>query len=142
MLSKLTTETHSSDGSVADLRTGGRWFDLQLDQYSFRGLMKVIATRFIPLSLLSVASTMFMWKKQPVDWKEYCAEFWLKELQESRDRFTDRRDITEIPLKNGVKHHTINQSILTYRNNYVLCAILKDRKITTFKGVKREINLI
>ena len=41
---------HSSVGSVADLRTGGCWFDPQLGQYSFRGLMIVTVTRFIPLS--------------------------------------------------------------------------------------------
>ena len=35
-------ESHSSVGSVVDLRTGGGWFDPQLCQYSFRGLMIVI----------------------------------------------------------------------------------------------------
>ena len=49
---------HSAVGSVADLRTGDRWFDLWLSQYSFRGLMIVIVTGFIPLSQLSVVSTM------------------------------------------------------------------------------------
>ena len=34
--------------------------------------------------------------KQPVAWKEYCAEYWLKELQERKDRYTGRRDITKI----------------------------------------------
>ena len=56
-----TAEPHSSVGSVADLRTG-RWFDPRLGQYSFRGLMIIIATRFIPLSPLSVVSTMVMWE--------------------------------------------------------------------------------
>ena len=37
--------------------------------------------------------------KQPVAWKEYCAKYWLKELQESMDRCTGRHDITEILLK-------------------------------------------
>ena len=37
--------------------------------------------------------------KQPVAWKEYCAEYWLKEHQESTDRCTGRHDITEILLK-------------------------------------------
>ena len=37
--------------------------------------------------------------KQPVTWKEYCAEYWFKELQESMDRFTGRHDITKILLK-------------------------------------------
>ena len=38
-------EPHSSIGSVADLTTEGPWFG----QYSFRGLMIIIATGFIPL---------------------------------------------------------------------------------------------
>ena len=37
-------------------------------------------------------------RKQPVAWKEYCAEYWLKELHESMDWCTSRRDITEILL--------------------------------------------
>ena len=38
-------------------------------------------------------------RSQPVAWKEYCAKYWLKELQESMDRCTGRRDITKILLK-------------------------------------------
>ena len=33
--------------------------------------------------------------KQPVGWKEYCAEYWLKELQNSMDRCTGLHYITE-----------------------------------------------
>ena len=33
---------HSSVGRAANLRTGGRWFDPRLGQYSFRGLMIVL----------------------------------------------------------------------------------------------------
>ena len=56
-------EPHSSVGSDnADLRTGGCWFDPRLGQYSFRGLMMVTATGFIPLSPLSVVSTIVMWQ--------------------------------------------------------------------------------
>ena len=51
-------EPHSSDSSVADLRTGGRWFDHLFGRYSFRGLMIVIATGFIPLSPLSIISRL------------------------------------------------------------------------------------
>ena len=47
--------------SVA-LRTGGCWFDPRLSQYSFQGLMIVIATGFISLSLLSIVSTMVIWE--------------------------------------------------------------------------------
>ena len=68
-------EPHSSVGSVADLRTGGCWFDPRTGQYPFRGLMIVIATGFIPLSPLSVVSTV-----NAVALKEYCAEYWLKEI--------------------------------------------------------------
>ena len=49
--------------------------------------------------------------KQQVTWKEYCADHELKELQESIDRGTRCRDITEITLKTAlntkscVMHH-------------------------------------
>ena len=36
--------------------------------------------------------------KQPEDWKEYCAQCWLKELQKSMDRCTGRGNIAEILL--------------------------------------------
>ena len=55
-------EPHSSVGRVADLRTGDRWFDPQLGQYSFRGMMIVIATGVIPLSPLFVVLTMVIWE--------------------------------------------------------------------------------
>ena len=54
--SKLEAEPHSPAGSISDMRTGGRWFE-----YSFGGLMIVIATGFIPLSLLSIVSIVAMW---------------------------------------------------------------------------------
>ena len=37
--------------------------------------------------------------KQPVVWKEYCAEYWLKELQESKNNCIGCLDKTEITLK-------------------------------------------
>ena len=49
-------------------------------------------------------------EKQPVVWKGYCAEYWLKKFQESMDRCTGRRDITEILLNttlNTIKSITI-----------------------------------
>ena len=55
-------QPHSSVGSIQHLRTGGCWFDPRLGQYSLRGLMMVFATGFIPLSPLSVVSTMVMWE--------------------------------------------------------------------------------
>ena len=73
----LDAEPHSSVGSVADLRTGGRWFDPQLDQYSFQELMIVIAT----ISFLSTATRCFdngYVGNPPVAWREYCAGLWIK----------------------------------------------------------------
>ena len=58
MLFQKSAELHSSVGSIVDLRTAGRWFD----PYSFQRLMVVIVTGFIPLSPLSVVSTMVMWE--------------------------------------------------------------------------------
>ena len=55
-------EPHSSVGSVADFRTGGHWFNPSLSQYSFRGLMIIIVTGFIPLSPLSIVLTMVIWE--------------------------------------------------------------------------------
>ena len=60
--SKTVAKPHSSDGSSTDLRTGGHWFDPQLCQYSFPGLMIVIATGFFPLSPLSIFSTIVKWE--------------------------------------------------------------------------------
>ena len=56
----MDAEPNRSFGSVEDLRTGGCWFKPRLAQYSFRGLMIVIKTGFIPLSPLSIVSTMVM----------------------------------------------------------------------------------
>ena len=61
-LKKTQTEPHRSVGSFADLRTGGSWFDPWPSQYSFRGLMIVITIGFIPLSPLSIVSTMVKWE--------------------------------------------------------------------------------
>ena len=46
--------------TTGDLTTTGRWFDPRFDQYSFRGLKIVIGIRFMPLTPLSIASTMAM----------------------------------------------------------------------------------
>ena len=56
VLCSLTLELHSSFGSMQVLRLGGYWLDPHLGQYSFRGLMIMIATGFVPLSPLSIVS--------------------------------------------------------------------------------------
>ena len=60
--------------------------------------MTVIVTGFIPLTTVRFFDNGYV-GKQPVAWAEYCAEYWLKELQESMDRCTGHRDMTEILLK-------------------------------------------
>ena len=102
----LNAEPHTSVGSVADLRTGGRWFDPRLGQYPVRRLTIVTATGVIPLSPLSVISTMNMCESS--NW-----------LGKDIVRCTGRRGITE-RLKDGVKHHTINQSIIEILNTWFL----------------------
>ena len=62
MFQQNRAKPHSSVGIVQALRTGGRRFDPRLGQYVFRGLMIVIETGFIPLSTLSIVSTIIMWK--------------------------------------------------------------------------------
>ena len=53
--------------------------------------------------------------KQPVAWKEYYAEYWLIELQESMGGLTGRTDITEILLKTALNTiQSINQSTVLY----------------------------
>ena len=71
-LTKGGAEPHSLVGSVADLKIGGCWFDSRFGKYSFRGMKKVIETGFIPLSPLSVVSTMVMSESSQWLWKEYC----------------------------------------------------------------------
>ena len=68
-----TAEPHSSVSSSHDLRTGGRWFDLRLGQYSFPVLIIVIATGFIPLSALPIVLAMVMressqWLRNNIVW--------------------------------------------------------------------------
>ena len=48
--------------------------------------------------------------KQPVAWNKYCAEYLLKELQESMDRFSGCRGMIQIRFKMALNTHTINQS--------------------------------
>ena len=91
----------NSVGSVADLRTGGHWFDPWLSQYSFQRL--IINCDRIHLSLTAVRCFENSYVgKQPPAWKKYSAEYWLKELQDSMDRCTGRPDITEILWKTAL----------------------------------------
>ena len=71
-----SAKSHSSVGSIADLRTGGRWFDPRLvffpridDSHCYRIHSSLTVVRCFDNGYVG---------KQPVTWKEYCAEYWLK----------------------------------------------------------------
>ena len=53
--------------------------------------------------------------KQPVARREYCSEYWFKELKESMGRCTDHCDITELLLKTALN---TTQSILQLTDSY------------------------
>ena len=57
--------------------------------------------------------------------KEYCAGYWLKELQESMDRFGGRSDITEILFKTALN------TIQSIKNQYIsmVCVVSKYRSV-------------
>ena len=89
------SEPLSSVDSVADLRNGGRW--------SIPGSANILSDSHCDRIYSSLAAVRcfdngYVGKQQVVR-KEYCAEYWLKELHKSMDRCTLRRDITEILLK-------------------------------------------
>ena len=73
--------------------------------------------------------------KQPVARKEYCAEYWLKELQENMNRCTDRRDITEVLYKTALNTiQSINHSFLSMRfckieSNTTSNRVLRNQKL-------------
>ena len=71
-------EPHSSVGSVLDLRTGSRWFDPPAQPIFFPRTDDSHCDR-IHFSLITVhCFDNGYLGKQPVAWKEYCAEYWLK----------------------------------------------------------------
>ena len=74
----------------------------QLSQYSFQGLMSHCDSIHSSLTAVHCFDNVYV-GKQPVAWKEYCAEHWLKELQERMDRCTGCHDITAILLKTAIK---------------------------------------
>ena len=88
----LSADPHSSIGSMQYLRTGG--------QYIFLSRIDDTHCDRIHSSLTTVHCFDNGYVgKQPVAWKEYCVEYWLKELQESMVRCTGCSDITEIVLE-------------------------------------------
>ena len=96
--------------SVADLRLGGCWFNPRLGQYSFKDWW-VIAPGFIPLSPLSVVSTMVMWESSQWLGKNIV----LNSIGSKNSGNTCIGNHCRQPqynwntVENSIKHHTINQ---------------------------------
>ena len=99
-------------GSVRDLKTGGHLVDARLNQYSFRGLIIAIATKFIPFNAVHFFVDGYV------------------EKQESMDRCISHCDITETVLKMALNTlQSINpssrllkeQDILPYTSTSRLC---------------------
>ena len=120
----MAAESHSSVDSIADLRTGGLWFDPW--PILFPRIDDSHCDR-IHCSLTTVCCFDNGYVgKQPVTWKEYCAEHWLKELEESMDKCTGCRDITEILLKTALNtiHSFVNGSITVNSFHKICFAVL------------------
>ena len=76
----ILPEPHSSVGSVADLRRGSGWFDPRL------GLPRIDDSHCDRIHSSLTAVHCFdngFVGKQPVAWKEYCAEYWLKDFRKA-----------------------------------------------------------
>ena len=48
------------------------------------------------------------YSSDPVAWKAYCVEYWIKELQEDMDMCTGCCE--KLTVENDVKHHKINHT--------------------------------
>ena len=115
----LSISSPSPIAPSIDLRTGGRWFDPRLGQsWFFQRIDDSHCDKiYSSLTAIHCLDNGYL-GKQPVAWKEYCAEYWFKELQKNMDRCTGRRDITEILLKMAL--NTI-QSINQHLSQQLLC---------------------
>ena len=110
----LSLSPNSLVVSIPDLRKGGYWFDPPARLIFFPWIDDSHCDR-----IHSCPTTMLCFSEdyvgnQQVAWKEYCAEYWLKELQESKDSCTGCHDITEITMKTALN---ANQSINPWSSN-------------------------
>ena len=97
----------SSVGSVEDLITGGRCSESPILAIFFPRIDDSHCDRIhFSLAAAHCFDDVYVGKRS-VAWKEYCAEYWLKELQETMDRCIDHHNNVE----SGLKHRSINQPI-------------------------------
>ena len=104
-------------GGVQDFRKESLWFDPQLGQYSFRRFMIVIATGFIPLTPLSIVSSMAMLESSQWLGKNIVRStmYLEKKFEKRMDRCTGHHDMTEMMLKTALNTKlSINLLCLQY----------------------------
>ena len=96
-----SARSHSSIGSVTDFEN--RWLvRSQARPICFQRIDDSHCNRIhSSLTAVHCFDNGYVGKQQVV-WKEYCVEYWLKELQETMDKCTGHRDITEILLKTAL----------------------------------------
>ena len=96
-------------------QTGRRWFESPARPIIFPRIDDSHCDRILAsLTAVHCFDDAYV-RKQPVAWKEYCAEYWFKELQESMGSCTGRRDLTEIMLQSALNTiQSISQSVSIY----------------------------
>ena len=106
----MQCRAQSSVGSIQDFRPGVAGSIPGLGQTFFPRINDNNCDRIQSSFNLSVVSTITLWESS--QWLgKYCAEYWLKELQESMDRCTGRCDISVILLGTALNIiQSINQS--------------------------------
>ena len=75
--------THSFSGSVEDLRTGGRSFVPPARPIFFLRIDDSQCDKIHTSLTTIICFDDGCVGKEPVAWREYCAGYWLKELQET-----------------------------------------------------------
>ena len=73
---------HSSIGIATDLRTGGRWFDPGWPIFFMRTDDSHCDIIHSSLTAVRCFDDGYV-GKHPVAWKEYCVEYWFKELRKA-----------------------------------------------------------
>ena len=108
LFTSLSVQPLSSVGGAQNLRTEGRWFDSRARPIFFSRIDSHGDRIHSFLTTFKCFDNGYV-GKQPVAREAYCTEYWLKELQESMDRYTGRRYVTEILLKR--RESPYNQSL-------------------------------
>ena len=119
---KSVLQTRKNKGLLGNgLRTGGRWFDPAVGPIFFSRIDEIHCDRIhSPLTAVRYFYDGYV-GQQPMDCEEYCAEYWLKVLQESMDRCTGRPHMIEILDKTALNTMQSVNLISWQKNATILC---------------------